>query len=377
MDLNVPLGEGGQVMDDTRLRGALPTLRSLLARRAAVIACSHLGRPKGKVVPELSLVPVGERLAEILDEEVLFPEDCIGDAARRLSRSMGDGQVMLLENLRFHEGEEANAPDFAEQLAELADVYVNDAFGAAHRAHASVSAVAKRFAERGAGLLVEREIRQLEKVRDSPERPLAVVLGGAKVRDKLPLVRSLLSRVDILVLGGAMANTFLAARGITMGRSLKDETLIKRASEVLGLAEDAGVTLVLPEDVVVVSEVAPNATWSVARVREVGSHSIAVDIGPQTCAAIESALAEARTIFWNGPMGIYEMPAFAKGTSEVARIIANQSAHTVVGGGDSAAAVRRAGLAPFMDHISTGGGASLEFLEGRVLPGIEALKLAD
>lgn len=372
VDFNVPLADGA-ILDDSRITATLPTLNALREARAQLVLCAHLGRPKGVADPALSLLPVGQRLAELIDDEVLFPDDCVGDAARKLTRGMRDGQIVLLENLRFHAGETSNDEDFAERLAAMADAYVNDAFGAMHRAHASVAAVARRFRERGCGLLVEREVGTLRRLVEKPDKPFAVILGGAKVKDKLPLIRNLLSRVDVLVLGGAMAYTFLLAKGKKCGRSRVEEDQVQRASETLLLARDHGVQVILPEDHVVVDEVAKGASWSLASSTEFPEHGIGVDIGPRTREAIASALKGCRTIFWNGPMGIYEMEPFAEGTRAVARAVADANGLSVVGGGDSAAAVRQAGLGPFIDHISTGGGASLELLEGRRLPGIEAL----
>jgi phosphoglycerate kinase len=375
VDFNVPLGTDGRILDDNRIQMALPTLKTLRERQARLILCSHLGRPKGKPDPALSLAPVGERLAELLDDEVLFPEDCVGDAARKLARSMRDGQVMLLENLRFHEGEKKNDPEFAAHLHALADVYVNDAFGTAHRAHASNVAVARLFTERGAGLLVEKEIQMLSRLVERPEHPYAVILGGAKVKDKLPLIKNVLAGTDVLVLGGAMANTFSAALGRPIGRSRFEEDQIDRAKDIISKAKELGVKVVLPSDHVVVDEITPDASYSLASATEVPSNGICVDIGPKTRDEIAEALDGARSIFWNGPMGIYEMDAFAKGTIAVAKSVADSPGFSVVGGGDSAAAVRRAGLVPFIDHVSTGGGAALEMLEGKDLPGIEALSL--
>jgi phosphoglycerate kinase len=361
------------MLDDTRILAALPTIKALREARARLILCSHMGRPGGEFKEELSLMPVGERLAELLDEEVLFPDDCAGDAARRLSRSMNDGQVMLLENLRFHPGETANDPEFAEKLGILADVYVNDAFGAAHRAHASVDAVTKHFNERGTGLLMEREYQMLQRLGETPEKPFAVLLGGAKISSKLPLIRSLLVKADVIAVGGAMAYTFLKAQGHGVGKSLVDESLVEQARNTLKRAKDLGCKILLPEDHVMVRDLNPEAETKIIRNGEFPADGIGVDIGPASRALFIEALAGKRTIFWNGPFGIYEMPRFAEGTVAMARAVADAPGFTLVGGGDSAAAIRKAGHAPFIDHLSTGGGASLEFLEGRPLPGINAL----
>lgn len=373
VDFNVPLSSEGRILDDNRILAALPTIKALQEARARLILCSHMGRPGGEFKDELSLMPVGERLAQLLDEEVLFPDDCAGDAARRLSRSMNDGQIMLLENLRFNPGETQNDPEFAEKLGILADVYVNDAFGAAHRAHASVDAVTKHFNERGAGLLMEREYTMLQRLGETPEKPFAVLLGGAKIGSKLPLIRSLLTKADVLVVGGAMAYTFLKAQGHGVGKSLVDEGLIEQARNTLKRAEDTGCTIILPEDHVVVQEIDPDAETRVVRNGTFPSDAIGVDIGPASRALFAEALSGKRTIFWNGPMGIYEMPRFGEGTIAMAKAVSDAPGFTLVGGGDSAAAIRKAGHAPFIDHLSTGGGASLEFLEGRPLPGINAL----
>lgn len=373
VDFNVPLSSEGRILDDNRIQAALPTIKALREARARLILCSHMGRPGGEVKEGLSLMPVGERLAQLIDDEVLFPDDCVGDAARRLSRSMNDGQIMLLENLRFHPGETSNNPEFAEKLGALADVYVNDAFGAAHRAHASVDGVTAHYNERGAGLLMEREYEMLQRLGTTPEKPFAVLLGGAKIGSKLPLIRSLLGKADVLAVGGAMAYTFLKAQGQGVGQSLVDEKLVEQARNTLNRAEELGCKILLPEDHVVTREVAPDAESEVVRNGAFPADAIGVDIGPASRALFTEALAGRRTIFWNGPFGIYEMPRFAEGTVAMAKAVADAPGFTVVGGGDSAAAIRRAGHAPFIDHLSTGGGASLEFLEGRPLPGIDAL----
>jgi len=320
-------------------------------------------------------MPIGERLAEIIGDEVIFPESCVDDASHKLSRGMRDGQIMLLENLRFHEGETANDEKFAEGLSRLADIYVSEAFGACHRAHASVDALARSFRDRGAGFLVVRELEMLQRLIDKPEKPFLIAMGGAKVKDKLPLIRNLLPRIDTLILGGALSYTFLKALGHPVGRSRVEEGCISKASDILARAKDLGVKVMLPNDHVVVDELKEDASYQVVSKASHPDHSMAVDIGPKTREEFREAILQARTIFWNGPMGVYEHPLFAEGSNAVARAVADATAFTVVGGGDSAAAIRKSGLAPFIDHISTGGGASLEFLEGKKLPGVEAIHL--
>jgi len=374
LDLNVPMAPDGRILDDTRIQAALPTIRFLREARARLILCSHLGRPKGQVVDELSLLPIGGRLAELLDDDVIVPDDCIGNAARRLSRSMNDGQVMLLENLRFHEGERSNCPEFSQRLAELADVYVNDAFGAAHRSHASVDGVPRLIWEKGAGLLMERELTMLSRISEKPEAPYTVIMGGAKVQDKLPLLKTMVEKADQLIIGGAMAYTFLAAQGIRLGASRVVEDQIGKAGEILVRAKDHQCRVFLPQDHLVVEELTEDAPSQVCTNNDFPSEGIAVDIGPETQASFIKALSGQRTIFWNGPCGIYETEAFASGTLRIAKAVAEAPGFTIVGGGDSAAAVRRAGVAPFIDHVSTGGGASLAYLQGEKLPGVEALR---
>ncbi len=374
LDLNVPIRDG-RIQDDTRIQAALPTLRALREQKARLVICAHLGRPKGTVKPEFSLAPVGERLAEVLDEPVLFPEDCVGDAALRLSRSMNDGQVMLLENLRFHPGEKANSTEFADRLRQLADVYVNDAFGSMHRAHASVDATPRLFGETAGGLLLEREINALQKVTRNPDHPFAVLLGGAKVSDKLPLLRDIVSRADAVLIGGAMAYTFLRAQGKPVGKSLVEDEQILKAGDILRRAANHGCEIVLPVDHIVVDEISNDSTTTTYRIEDTPEDGIGVDVGPRTLESIRGALQGKRTLFWNGPFGVYEIPQFSEGTVAIAKMVADAPGYTVIGGGDSAAAVRRAGLAPFLDHVSTGGGAALELLEGKDLPGIEALRV--
>ncbi|MFI5167904.1 MAG: phosphoglycerate kinase [Thermoanaerobaculales bacterium] len=371
LDLNVPLKEG-KVLDDTRVREAAPTAKALAERGAIVIACSHLGRAKGKPDPTLSLAPVAPVLAKYVGRPVAFVADTVGELARQAVAAAKPGEVMLLENLRFNAGEEGNAPEFCAALAVLADVYVNDAFGTAHRAHASTAGVAKFFKERAAGPLMAREIAALERVRDNPERPFVAVVGGAKISGKLETLQALAQRADTVVLVGGMANTFLLARGVGVGKSLVEADLIGTAREILTSAASRGVTVVLPTDVVVAAS--PESGPRSANVDGVGSDEMILDIGPATRARIADVIAGAKTVFWNGPAGVFEKPAFAAGTLAIAQAMAASRAFTVVGGGESVAAVQQAGVAGKLSHVSTGGGASLEFLAGDVLPGVAALQ---
>ncbi|MEY4578400.1 MAG: hypothetical protein RL701_3103 [Pseudomonadota bacterium] len=372
VDFNVPI-ENGQVTDKSRVEASLPTLRHALERGAKVVLASHCGRPKGKRKPEFSLEPVGAVLAELLKVEVLLTDDCISDAAGKIVSDLRDGQVALLENLRFHAGEEANDEAFARELAKLADVYVNDAFGAAHRAHASVSALPKLFRERGIGLLMEQEVSALEKLRSANVKPYVAVLGGAKVSDKIGVIEALLDRVDVLLIGGAMANTFLAAQGKGTGKSLVEADKLPLARSVLQRAADRKVKLLLPVDVVVAGSLDASA-GRIVDVDSIGAEDMALDIGPKSVEAYRQLILSAKALFWNGPMGLFERKPFSEGTFGVARAGAECAGFTVVGGGDSVAAVNQIDLASQYKHVSTGGGASLEFLEGRQMPGIEAVR---
>ena len=372
VDFNVPL-ESGQVTDKSRIEASLPTIKHAIERGAKVVLASHAGRPKGKRKPEYSLEPVGAVLAELLRAEVLLTDDCISDAAGKIVTDLREGQVALLENLRFHAGEEGNDEQFARELAKLADVYVNDAFGAAHRAHASVSALPKLFRERGMGLLMEQEVTALEKLRSANVHPYVAVLGGAKVSDKIGVIEALLDRVDALLIGGAMANTFLAAQGKNMGKSLVETDKLPLARSVLQRAADKKVKLLLPLDLVVAEGLEATA-GKVVDIAGVGEAEMALDIGPKSVEAYREVILGAKALFWNGPMGLFENKPFSEGTFGVARAGAECAGFTVVGGGDSVAAINQAGLASKYKHVSTGGGASLEFLEGRPMPGIEAVR---
>ena len=370
VDFNVPLKEG-VITDDTRIRAVLPTIEYLLEHNAAVILMSHLGRPKGQRKPELTLAPVAEKTAELLSKPVAFVSDCCGEEARNAAASLQSGQVLLLENLRFHPEEEKNDPEFAKKLAALADIYVNDAFGAAHRAHASTAGVAEYLPAVG-GLLIDKEIKALGAAISSPRRPYVAIIGGAKVSDKILVIENLIESVDKLLIGGGMANTFLAATGCNMQQSLVEKERLGWARDFL-LTSAAREKLLLPVDQIAAKEFAPDAKYKVCSIDAIPPGWQALDIGPKTRSIFRKAIKDAGTIVWNGPLGVFEMDAFAEGTMSMAKAIAESGAFTIIGGGDSVAAVHKAGVADKISHISTGGGASLEFLQGKILPGVNAL----
>ena len=373
VDFNVPLDEEtGSITDDSRIRASLPTIRYLIEHRARIIICSHLGRPKGRVVEKLRLVPIAQRLSQLLEQPVRFTQDCIGPDAEAAAAELKDGDILLLENLRFHPEEELNEATFARALAKLADTYVDDAFGSAHRPHASVVGVTQ-YLPAAAGLLLEREIINLSGILENPARPFTALLGGAKVSDKVGMIENIMDKVDYILIGGGMAATFLKAKSCEVGRSLIEADRVATAFELMERASRSGIILLLPFDVVITGEISPQARGETVATENIPEEKMIVDIGPETVREFQKALLKCKTVFWNGPMGIYELPQFATGTKALASVLAGLEATTVIGGGSTADAVADMGLSESMTFVSTGGGASLEFLSGQVLPGTEVL----
>lgn len=374
-DFNVPI-DGGKITDDTRIRAALPTIQDLTSKGAKVILASHFGRPKGKVNESMRLTPVGVRLAELLGKPVVKVDDCVGEQVASAVANMKDGDVLLLENVRFYAGEEANDPEFAKQLASVADLYVNDAFGTAHRAHASTEGVTKFLSPSVAGYLIDKELKFLQGAIESPQKPLAAIIGGSKVSSKIGVIDTLLDKCDKLLLGGGMIFTFYKARGLNVGKSLVEEDKLELAKSLEAKAKEKGVAMLLPTDVILADNFANDANTQVASVESIPDGWMGLDIGPDSVKVFQEALADCKTVLWNGPMGVFEMSNFAKGTEAIAQTLAGLTgtgSTTIIGGGDSVAAVEMLGLGEKMSHISTGGGASLELLEGKELPGISAL----
>ena len=373
VDFNVPMNDAGQITDDLRIRTVLPTLQYLMAEKARVILCTHMGRPKGQRVEKYSLAPVAAYTAQLLGIPVPLAPDCIGPEVEAAVNSLGDGQLLMLENLRFHPQEEKNDPEFSRQLAVLADVYVNDAFAVSHRAHASVEGVTHHIKEKAAGFLLQKEMEYFHRSIDTPQRPLVAIVGGAKVSGKLEALQNMLGRVDKMIIGGAMANTFLKSQGYGVGASKVEDDLLTTAADLLRSAKEKGVKIYLPVDVIAADRFAPDAVCKQVTIQDIPENWMALDIGPASVICFNEVLADAKTIVWNGPMGVFEMDAFAKGTEAVAKAVAKSPAVSIVGGGDSVAALEKVGLAESITHISTGGGASLEYLEGKILPGVAAL----
>ena len=373
VDFNVPLDKKGNITDDTRIREALPTIKYLIENEAKVILMSHLGRPKGQPDPKYSLDPVAKHLSELLNRPIVKTKDCIGIEAYPSVRTMKAGEVILLENVRYHAEEEKNTAGFVKELAVLGDIFVNDAFGTAHRAHASTAGLAE-YLPAVAGFLMEKEISALNKVLNNPERPFVAIIGGAKVSDKIGVIENLMEKVDTLIIGGGMANTFLAAQGYELGKSLVEEDKLEEAKSILKKAAERNTNLLLPVDVVVADKFEAEAQAKAVSIKEIPSDWMALDIGPETREIYANAVREAKTVVWNGPMGVFEFDKFAVGTEVLAEAVAKVKGFTVIGGGDSVAAVKKLGVTNRISHISTGGGASLEFLEGKTLPGVNVLQ---
>ncbi|MBI1784516.1 phosphoglycerate kinase [Candidatus Sumerlaeota bacterium] len=373
VDFNVPLNDAGEITDDRRIAESLPTIKLLLAQKARLVIASHLGRPKGKVNPKMSLKPVAKRLGELLGAPVQFASDCVGVEVEKQAAALKPGEVLLLENLRFHPEEEKNDPEFAKQLGKLAEVYVNDAFGTAHRAHASTEGVTHDLKPCAAGLLIEKELKYLGSALTDPKRPEIAILGGAKVSSKISVITNLMKKVDAIAIGGGMAFTFLKAQGHEIGSSLFEAETFETAKSILAEAEKSGVKFLLPSDCVIADKFAADANTQTVSAHHIPAGWMGMDIGPETVALFEAEIAKAGTVVWNGPMGVFEMAPFAEGTRKIAEAMARSNAVTIVGGGETAAAAEEFGVAEKLTHVSTGGGASLEFLEGQVLPGIAAL----
>lgn len=375
-DFNVPMNPQGEITDDTRIRAALPTIKDLIQKNAKVILCSHMGRPKGEVKEKLRLTPVAERLSQLLEQEVVKCDDCIGDTVKQKIDGLQNGQVALLENLRFHSEEEANDPEFSKQLAANADIYVNDAFGTAHRAHASTEGVTKHLSPCVGGYLIEKELDYLKKAVEDPQRPFAAIIGGSKVSSKIGVIETLIEKCDKLIIGGGMIFTFFKARGMSVGNSLVENDKLDLAKSLEAKAKEKGVEIIFPTDVIIADNFAEDANTQTVTVDNIPNGWMGLDIGPKSVEAFKEALSDCKGVIWNGPMGVFEMEAFAKGTEAIARTLAeltDNGATTIIGGGDSVSAVEKVGVADKMSHISTGGGASLELLEGKELPGIVAL----
>lgn len=373
-DFNVPLDETGSVRDDTRIRRALPTIRYAIERGAKSILTSHLGRPKGERRPEMSLKPVASKLAELLGKEVAFVDDCIGQEVRNAVQALPNGGVLLLENLRFHAGETRNDPEFSMQLASIADVYINDAFGTAHRAHSSTVGVAELVKDKAAGFLMKEELDNLTKAFANPAKPVVSIFGGAKVSDKLGVLQNIIDKMDAVLIGGGMANTFLKAKGVEVGSSKTEEDLLGAASEIMASAEAKGRRLLLPSDVVASDKMEAGAVTEIIELGSISAGKMALDIGPRTVEDFRGEILKAGTVIWNGPMGVFEIDIFSKGTMDVGRAVAESKAFSLVGGGDTIRAVKQAGVSDKISYISTGGGAFMEFMEGKTLPGVAALE---